>query len=672
MPLLTFQNLSKAFGAQVCFEKASGQIGERDRIGLIGANGEGKSTLTRVLLGEMKPDDGVVRTPTGLRMAVLTQDPALDASLTLRDEVLSAFAAVAALEHQIHEKSERMAAPDCSPEEMEQLLEDVGQLQAEFEALDGYTIDTQVDSVLFGVGFGKEDFTKPVSGLSGGERSRVALCKVLLGKPDLIVLDEPTNHLDIWGVEWLERFLTDEFDGAALIVSHDRYFLDQVTTRTFELERGVLTVYEGNYTKSRQLKAERIERQYREFQQQQQMIAKQEDFIRKNMAGQRSREAKGRLKRLERFKKDESVDRPNAPKRQMNLQLTTEQRTGAEVITTKDLRFGYVDQKPLFDGVDLEVQPFEVLGIIGPNGAGKSTFLRCLTGEVTPQQGSVKRGVTIVSQTLDQREFFEDESQTILDHVHRTYDKRTEQQIREVLGSLLFPGDLVRKKLGVLSGGEKKRVALAKLLLADANLLFLDEPTNHLDLPSREALEDALEGYSGTIILISHDRYLLDKLCDRILWLSPKGGWAVPTRTEAQPEHRVLWGNYSDFVATIRRERAEARRGTSASKQGAGPSGGETTANGASSAKGSGAGGRSGSGAEKQRSRSKKRTFKGSVAELEQRIEALQEEILDVEMQLGNPETYNDPGQLSSLTERYEARKAELETLEEEWLERAE
>ncbi len=651
MSLLTFDNLSKAFGTQVCFEHASGAVEPGDRIGLIGANGTGKTTLLNCLVGRITPEDGAVRMQSGLRLRILEQDPALKPENLLREEALTAFAHVRELEARIEALSEKMAEPGISEAEMNRLLDEVGGLQAELEAKGGYTIDHQVDAVLMGVGFTRDEFDKPVHGLSGGERSRLGLAKVLLGTPDLIFLDEPTNHLDIWGVQWLEDFLASQFKGAVVMVSHDRYFLDQVTTKTWELEGTRLTEYKGGYSKSRQLKAEEYERRLKEYEQQRQEIERQEEFIRRHIAGQRTREAKGRRRRLDRFKRDEALERPEAPRNQVRLDLQTERRTGAEVVTARHLHFEYVPGEPLFSELDLEVQPGEVLGIVGPNGSGKTTLLKCLAGELEPSGGSIHTGVTIHSAILAQREAFEDPEQSILDHLQRTYPRYDEKPLRDLLSLLLFHGDDVYKPIKVLSGGEKKRVTLAKIFLSDANLLFLDEPTNHLDLPSREALEEALEDYTGTIVLVSHDRYLLDKLCDRILWLAPSRGFALTSRDDTSngPEHRLFWGNYTDMVETVRKERAQRaaerkKRERKAAATSLPP-------------------------APKKKA---KRRFPGSISELERTIEEVTQQVLDIEVELGNAETYEDPERVRKLTAQYQEQKQHLDDLEHEWLERQE
>ena len=666
MALLSFTNLTKAFGINVCFDRITGEVNEGDRIGLIGANGTGKSTLAKILSGWMEVEEGRVDRARDVVIQYLVQEADVAPGQTLREAALEAFSDVREIERRIDELSHQMAEPDCTPEAMDVALEETGHLQHELERRGGYTIDSRTDAVLMGLGFSREDFVKPAGGLSGGERSRVGLARVLLREPHLMILDEPTNHLDITGVQWLEAYLRDTFKGAYIVISHDRYFLDQVTQRTWELERTKLENWKGNYSRSRELKAEEFERRLRVYEAQQTDIEKQKEYIRRFGANQRATQAKGRKRRLDRFLEDEAIDRPTGPQRATRLAFSTERRTGAEVIELRDISFGYEGHPPLFDKLTLETRTNEVLGIVGPNGAGKTTLMDIMAGDVQPHSGSVRVGSTIHPAKLSQREEFAETDGTILDHVQRVLPKYNLRQIRDLLAALLFTGDDLQKPLNVLSGGEKKRVALAELLAGDANLLFLDEPTNHLDLPTREALEQALESCPGTIIMVTHDRYLLDKLCERILWLSPDRGFATPPPDDPSappaPEHRVFAGNYSFMLNKVREEqraraadRAKAEAAERAKLQAA-------AAPPPAEAKKKNDG---------KKPKKKQRKFGGSVRELEKEIERVQKQITATETALGTPEVYENPDKVRELTLEYDFLRASLEVLETEWLERS-
>ncbi|MGE0433350.1 MAG: ABC-F family ATP-binding cassette domain-containing protein [Planctomycetota bacterium] len=671
MALLSFTNLGKSYGTNVCFEHISGEVHDGDRIGLIGANGTGKSTLARALARMLEIDEGRIDHAKDTVIQYLAQEADVAADMTLRDATLEAFADVRELERRIDELSHIMADPACSADEMERALEETGHLQHELESRGGYTIDSRTDAVLMGLGFAREDFSKPANGLSGGERSRVGLARVLLREPHLMILDEPTNHLDINGVQWLETYLRDTFKGAYVVISHDRWFLDQVTQRTWELERGHLESWKGGYTRSRELKAEEFERRLKVYEAQQTEIEKQKEYIRRFGANQRATQAKGRKRRLDRFIEDEAIDRPTGPARATRLQFNTERRTGAEVIELRNVTYGYEGHQPLLEDLTFATRTNEVFGIVGPNGAGKTTLLRIMAGELQPHGGTMRMGSTIHPAMLTQREEFAENAEgTIQDHVHEKLPKLNLKQIRDLLAALLFTGDDLQKPLKVLSGGEKKRVALAELLAGDANLLFLDEPTNHLDLPTREALEGALEGFPGTLIVISHDRYLLDRICDRILWLSPDRGFAWPAEEGKRgPEHRVFEGNYSAMLDKVRDEQraraAERARIEAAERAKLAPKPEPARQEGKSGGKGKGKNKGNDKGGKKAR------TFKGSVRELEKEIEKVQAQIKEVETALGTPEVYENAEKVKELTMDYDFLRASMEVLESEWLERS-
>jgi ATP-binding cassette subfamily F protein 3 len=519
MSLLTGSQLAKSYGPDDIFGGVEVAIPQGARIGLVGPNGAGKTTLLRILAGLEEPSRGVVHHSKGLRLGYLPQESALYSEGTLWEEMLAAFVELREREAELA----RLEAVMADPDQFEAALERYGPLQHQFELDGGYHYDTRIKQVLTGLNFEPEDYQRPVAQLSGGQKTRALLGRLLLESPDLLVLDEPTNHLDIHAVEWLEGWLND-WDGAVLIVSHDRYFLDQVVGTIWELAFGGLADYRGNYSAYLVQRADRHARHQAEYETQQALIAKEQDFIRRNMAGQNTRQAKGRLRRLDRLMDSDEgklIDRPREQS-QIKLNLQTNLRSGDRVIETHDLAVGYADDgKVLFRAPDLLLWREECAALIGPNGAGKTTFLKTLLGDIRPLAGSVKLGSSLKLGYFAQAHEGLDPERTALEEV-LSVQEMPPGRARDYLAKFLFSGDDVYKKIGVLSGGERGRVALAKLALAGANLLLLDEPTNHLDIPSQEVLQAVLANFPGTILLVSHDRYLIDALATQI-W-SVEGG----------------------------------------------------------------------------------------------------------------------------------------------------
>lgn len=538
MSLLVASGLSKAYGAFDVFGDLDLRIEDGDRIGMVGPNGAGKTTLLRILAGVEPPTAGQVIRKRGLTVGYLPQDPPPAADLTLREAMLAVFAdlrargeALAALEHRIAEAAGR------GDDGYTALLEEYGQAQIAFEAAGGYTYETRIRQVLGGLGFNEDEHDKPLAHLSGGERTRALLAQLLLQEPDLLLLDEPTNHLDLEAVEWLEDTLL-HWKGALVVVAHDRYFLDKIATRIWEVNFGRLEAYRGNYSAYHAQREMRRERQRREWEEQQEFIARTEEFIRRNLAGQRSKEAQGRRTRLERFLRDEAIERPEE-ERAIRLGLTTTIRSGDLVLATKDLVVGY--EKPLFWCPDVEIRRGDRVALIGPNGAGKTTLLKTILGLVPPLAGKVRLGASVQIGYLAQAQAGLDPDQSVLEAVLEVKNLPL-TQARSFLGQFLFTGDDVFREIRTLSGGQRSRVALARLTLQGANFLLLDEPTNHLDLASQEVLEDVLGRFPGTILLVSHDRYLVQALATHI--------WRVDG-----DELRVYKGNYEEY---LRQRAAEA------------------------------------------------------------------------------------------------------------------
>ena len=550
MSIVVTKEIAKAYGAQDVFEGVSLQIARGDRIGFVGPNGHGKTTLLKIMAGLEEPSQGTLTRQRGLRIGYLPQDPPAAGPHTLYGAMLFVFANLRQKQEKLDNLARRLSQPDADPS----LLQRYGELQTAFEQAGGYTYETRIGQALGGLGFQKDQFDMPLAHLSGGQRTRALLAQLLLEEPDLLLLDEPTNHLDLGATEWLEEVLLAR-KGSLIVVSHDRYFLDKVATRIWEMAHGGLTSYRGNYSAYTQQRAEQLDRSQKEWQTQQEHIGKTEEFIRRNMAGQRTKEAQGRLKRLERFKRDEMLQRPLTEKH-IRLNMTTNLRSGDLVLKTRDLLVGYSDNggDVLFRSPDLELLRGERVALIGPNGAGKTTFLKTILEEVPPLSGSIRQGASVKIGYLAQAHADLHSGQTVLDAI-LDVENLPISQARSYLGRYLFSGDDVFKRLGALSGGERSRVALARLTLQGANFLLLDEPTNHLDIPSQEILEDVLGDFPGSVLLVSHDRYLVQALATQI--------WEVD-----EGELRIYKGGYDEYLgerARIQSEKKEANGDESAS-----------------------------------------------------------------------------------------------------------
>jgi ATP-binding cassette subfamily F protein 3 len=508
MPLVSTANLAVHYGADIIFSGVDLDINERARIGIVGPNGGGKTSLLRVLVGLQDANEGRVARSNDIQVGYVPQHPQMQIGGTLREEVMRAFDQVRLLE-----KDLETAAQEPNGD-AEQAGLRYAELLERYEALGGYTYERAVERMVDGLGLRAETLDSPVSSASGGERTRAALAKALLGNPDLLVLDEPTNYLDLKGVTWLERYLT-HFAPAVVVVSHDRYFLDEMATQIWEIDHGRMNTFPGNFSKYRVLKGERDLRQAKEYEAQQEFIAKEQVFIDRYRAGQRSREAKGRETRLGRL---ERIDRPDLD-RSISISSGGASRTGQVVISTKGLKVGYTDgdgPTELLKVPDLKLARGSRTAVIGDNGTGKTTFIKTVLGMVPPLDGFVVVGQSVkvgyYSQGVDDL----DDEQTVLESFLDIKNMPFEDA-RSYLARFLFQGEDVFREVGACSGGEKSRLALARLLITEPNLLVLDEPTTHFDIPSREALEQVLLSYTGTILLVSHDRHLVSLLAESLL-----------------------------------------------------------------------------------------------------------------------------------------------------------
>ncbi len=516
MSLITANNLSKSFGPDDIFEGIALTIPRGARIGLVGQNGVGKTTLLRILIGLDYPNTGTVQPSKDLTIGYLPQEATLITEGTLWEHCLAVFDDIRQMQKSLEEYMSAMSDPDRADEAVARY----GSLEQDFEQLGGYTYDVRIKQTLSGLGFDEKDYHRPITQLSGGERTRALLAKLLLEDPHLLMLDEPTNHLDIQAVEWLESFLRD-WEGALVVVSHDRYFLDQVSTTIWEMTPA-LEVYRGNYSAYLTQREARYTRRLAEYEAQTAFIVKEQDFIRRNIAGQKTNQAKGRLRRLERLLEDSRLAPPPNEPRRMHINLNPVGRSGDLVLRTHNLQVGYHDEgQPLFDCPDLILQRQECAAIIGPNGAGKSTFFKTVLGKTPPYSGKAQLGASLKVGYFAQAHEGLDHEKNLVQEIHSVAPNMLPAEVRNYLAKFLFSGEDVFRKVNTLSGGERGRLALAKLSLSDANLLLLDEPTNHLDLTTQEVLESVLSNFPGTILLVSHDRYLIDSLSTQIWEVDP-------------------------------------------------------------------------------------------------------------------------------------------------------
>ena len=508
MSLIHLEHVTKLYDPDLILDDISVSIEHGDRIGLIGRNGTGKTTLIKIIGGMLANFKGTVVAAKGLRIGYLSQEPEFTRDCTLRQEMLKVFEERRALEDKM-----LLLAEEMETAEAPHILAQYARLQEQHERLGGYDYEHQINRTLSGLGFSELDFNLPIRVLSGGQKSRATLAKLLLEQPDLLLFDEPTNHLDINGIQWLEHYLNTEYNGAVLVVSHDRYFLDKVVRKVWELEAHKLKIYRGNYSKYSETKAVEQLVGERAFKKQQAFIAHEEEFIRLNIAGQRTREAQGRRKKLARL---ERVEKPKPDAPTIKLAFTPETRGGNDILRCQNVgkQFG---EKVVFTDLNFEVYRRDVIGIIGANGTGKTTLFRMILGQEHPTQGELWVGPTLKFGYYTQELEGLNPENEVIDEIWELQPQQTQGGIRSFLGKFLFSGDDVFKQIGNLSGGEQSRVLLAKLLLENANVLLLDEPTNHLDIPAREALEAALAEYPATLFIISHDRYLLNRLATKLL-----------------------------------------------------------------------------------------------------------------------------------------------------------
>ncbi|URD50564.1 ABC-F family ATP-binding cassette domain-containing protein [Chroococcidiopsis sp. CCNUC1] len=550
--MLRLEHISKIYPTGEVLKDVNWEVKAGDRIGLVGVNGAGKSTQLKIIAGEIEPTTGEVIRPASLHIAYLTQEFEVDPTRTVKEEFWRAFVEA----NEVHESLTNVQhqLETATPEELDKLLRQMDRFQRQFEALDGYSLEAQIDKILPELGFEPGDGDRLVSAFSGGWQMRMSLGKILLQKPDLLLLDEPTNHLDLETIEWLENYLKGLIT-PMVIVSHDREFLDRLCTQIVETERGVSTTYLGNYSIYLQQKFEAKEAQQSAYERQQKELDKQQAFVDKFRASAtRSTQAKSREKQLDKI---ERVEAPISDLKTLHFRFPPAPRSGREVVKIQDLTHIY-DDKILFLGGNLLIERGDRIAFLGPNGAGKSTLLRLITGIEEPTEGVVELGAHNVIPSYFEQNQAEalDLNKTVMETIHDEVPDWTNEEVRTLLGRFLFSGDTVFKKVAALSGGEKARLALAKMLLRPANLLILDEPTNHLDIPAKEMLEEAIQNYDGTVLIVSHDRYFISQVANKIIEIR-------------DGEFRVYLGDYHYYQNKLAEEREQERQAAIAAEQAA-------------------------------------------------------------------------------------------------------
>lgn len=516
MIYLQVNGLTKRYGAELILSNIKLEVKEKDRIAIVGRNGAGKSTLLKIIAGELSFDEGEIHKPKDITIGYLAQQMDFDSSETIWDEMLKIFHDLLQQEKKIRTLEKKMGDPNVlkNQQEYDDLLHQYDQLQEAFTQAGGYLYESEIKAVLHGLDFPEEVWDKKVHTLSGGQKTRLSLGKLLLSKPDLLLLDEPTNHLDIHTLTWLEAYLMN-YPGAVVIVSHDRYFLDKTVQLVYEISRTKSQKYYGNYSDYLIQKAEKLDREQKQYEKQQSEIKKTEEFIQKNIArASTTKRAQSRRKQLEKL---ERIDQPISDNASAKFSFTIERKTGNDVLKIENLSFRFKEQNDvLFQNLSLHLQRGDRVALVGPNGVGKSTLLKTIVGQLKPLTGEILLGANVKIGYYEQEQTQLHLDKTVLTELWDEYPLMNEKDIRTILGNFLFSGDDVLRPVSELSGGEKARLALAKLMMEKANFLLLDEPTNHLDLDSKEVLESALMDYPGTILFVSHDRYFINKIATQV------------------------------------------------------------------------------------------------------------------------------------------------------------
>lgn len=631
MIVLSGNDISVSFGGETLFHDVNFRLEENGRAGLVGVNGCGKTTLMHVINGRQEAETGGISKAAGIKIGCMEQYVIRDDNITLYDEVLEIFRPLIDAENELADIAVAIDTGDHS----EQTLSRQMQLQERFEREGGLTYKSMTCSALAGLGFSEEDLNKPISVMSGGQKSKAQLAKLLLSGSNILLLDEPTNHLDITACEWLEKFLT-EYKGAYIVISHDRYFLDKVTDTTFEMENRTLREYKGNYTRYLELKAEAREAQQRVYDRTVKEINRIEGIVEQQKRwGQEHNfiTAASKQKQADRLK--ETLEKPEDLPEAIKFTFRAKEGGANDVLIAKGLSKSF-DGTAVFTNAELDIKKNTTTFILGENGCGKTTLLKILTGEYQTDSGEYKFGNNIQFGYYDQAQTDLDPSKTVIDEVWDRYPKMTQTQVRSALAQFLFKGDDVFKNVGKLSGGEKARVSLLKLMLSKANMLLLDEPTNHLDIHSREALENALASYGGTLLIVSHDRYLINKLADRIVWLGKTGTVNID-------------GNYDRYIE-LKEAKAQSEQAVQVKA----------------------AEGKKNDYKERKERESTLRKLSGALKRCEQAIDEIGLKTAELAQQMSQPEIATDYEKTSALAQEIEALKEKEEALTAEWMELSE
>ena len=636
MLVLQTHDVLRRFGADVLFHNINLQINDQARVALVGRNGAGKTTLLKILAQITEPDEGTLAVGKNVTIGYLAQDQGLDSQNTIWAELDGVFAPLHAMEKRLHALEEQLASVDATSPAYQEILSEYDRLQTSFKKQDGFAIDSKIRGVLTGFGFSEAMYEMPVNSLSGGQKTKLALAKILLQAPNLLILDEPTNHLDMGVLSWLEDYLKG-YAGALLIVSHDRYFLDKVVNEVYDLDNKTLTHYTGNYTAFMHHKADKLKAELKHYEQQQKKIAALEDFVNRNIVrASTTKRAQARRKQLEKM---DRLTRPVSDDRSIHFSFTYGEPSGNDVLTVQDLKIGYHDQ-PLAGPFSFTETKGQRIGIIGPNGIGKSTLLKTLLHKLPVISGEIKFGVGLQIGYYDQEQQQLHPEKTVLDEVWDDHPEVPETEIRSLLGSFLFVGDDVFKLVKDLSGGQKARLELTKLSFEPINYLILDEPTNHLDIDSREVLETAINEFPGTVLFISHDRYFINQVATDVL-------------AETKDQMTAYEGNYDDYLAALAKQAASQ------------PATANPTTTSAPSAKQQ-------SYQQSKETQRARRKLQRQADQLEQTMTDLSEQQAAIEAEMSKPDIATDIAKLSDLQKELDQVSAKLAKTEEAWADAAE
>ncbi|CAM3296621.1 ABC-F family ATP-binding cassette domain-containing protein [Filibacter tadaridae] len=633
MIILQVNGLTKSFSGTDILTNVKLEVQHRDRVALVGRNGAGKSTLLKIIAGEMTADTGDLIVPKGVRIGYLEQHSGINSTLTVWEEMMTVFKSLHLMERRLRSLEGQMADPTVyeDPVDYERVMKEYDLLQIEFKDSGGYQYESDTRSVLHGMRFYPEDYDKNVNLLSGGQKTRLALAKMLLSKPDLLILDEPTNHLDIETLGWLEKYLVS-YEGAILIVSHDRYFLDEIVTIVYEVSRRKVMKYTGNYSAYLDEKAKNYERDQKLFERDVSEKAKLEDFIQKNIArASTSKMAKSRRKLLERT---DWMESPDGDEKSAKFTFTIDRPSGNDVLALDEVAVGY-EEIPVSSGLDMHVYKQDRIAIIGPNGVGKSTLLKTIIKKQEPLSGKIRYGTNVQFGYYDQEQATLIGNGTVLQELWDDWPMMNEKDIRNVLGRFLFTGEDVEKNVTSLSGGEKARLSLAKLMLKKSNTLILDEPTNHLDLDSKEVLENALDDFPGTILFVSHDRYFINRIATKVIDISASGA-------------AEYLGDYDYFLEKkLEQKELLAESGTI-----------QQTTTSSNEKKNE----------DNKELKRQERRLTRAIAEIETQLSTYETEMTALQQELVNPEFADDHIKLMELQAQIDAIQAEHDTKSEDWL----